>query len=578
MRKAGFFITVLLIINPFLLSRGMDKKTVISGVIYNAKDSITVNEQTVELNPQGQFEYDFELLKPNYIELDFGKKISVYLKPGDKVHLEIDVNKDLGTIRVSGDCREINQFLIMQAVESEKVNRYFNENYQELFVLNEKNFIDKMNVLWQPFHDLYNTFRKEHKDADPHFLKTFDAILLYSWASTMMRYPNWYRSFSGRSDYIPSKQFYSFISRLDLNDPELLVVEEYKEVLGYILSLESDTLLASPEFQTPNYKPFRAKMKVTLNQFTDSDVRSEMLYSFMKGYIGEYNHKDGEDLIRTFMENCTNQDYIRDIEESIKYDESIRDQCDVRVYKRIGDVTLDVFLYHPPDRKKGERRPAIAFFHGGGWECGKPEWGHMQCEHFSKLGMVGASFQYRLSTQHNSNPLEGVTDAKSAIRWLRDHADELGIDPDRIVASGYSAGGHLAACTAMIDEFDEPDEDHAISSAANSCMYWVPALMIFEDGWFKDLLGDKAEIKDVDPFSHIRPGLPPCIIFQGTADNTVPFWTVKKFTEKTKAAGNRCDLHVYEGQAHLGWGENTKDVLTKMDAFLESIGYLNLDK
>jgi hypothetical protein len=55
----------------------------------------------------------------------------------------------------------------------------------------------------------------------------------------------------------------------------------------------------------------------------------------------------------------------------------------------------------------------------------------------------------------------------------------------------------------------------------------------------------------------------------------VPFWSVKEFAKKMTAAGNRCDFHIYEGQTHLNWGDNARDVLEKMDKFLESIGYLD---
>jgi acetyl esterase/lipase len=77
-------------------------------------------------------------------------------------------------------------------------------------------------------------------------------------------------------------------------------------------------------------------------------------------------------------------------------------------------------------------------------------------------------------------------------------------------------------------------------------------------------------------FLYLRPDLPPSIIFQGTADDVIPLWSVKEFAKKMTAAGNRCDLHIYEGQTHLNWGDNEADVLEKMDKFLESIGYLDL--
>jgi acetyl esterase/lipase len=367
------------------------------------------------------------------------------------------------------------------------------------------------------------------------------------------------------------------VDELDLNDPELFDLIEYKTFLNrYFFHKSEEALKSSPELRNRNYKSFRANMKVALDTFKDPMIRSEMMYPFMQNLMTDYNHKGIDDLIQAFKKNCTNQDYIAEIEKLYQADKAIRDKCVVKVYKTIGDVTLDVFLYSPSGIKKGEKRPALAFFHGGGWEAGKPEWGDMQCEHFSSLGLVALSFQYRLTTQHDTTPLEGIADAKSAIRWIRENAEELGVDPSRIVASGFSAGGHLAMCTAMIDKFDEPYEDHSISSAADALMLWVTPVKVFEDGWFKQILRNGADVKECDPDAHVRPGLPPSIIFQGTADDLIPLWTVKEFARKMTAAGNRCDLHIYEGQTHLNWGDNARDVLEKMDKFLESIGYMDL--
>jgi acetyl esterase/lipase len=151
---------------------------------------------------------------------------------------------------------------------------------------------------------------------------------------------------------------------------------------------------------------------------------------------------------------------------------------------------------------------------------------------------------------------------------------QIGHSLEKIVASGFSAGGHLSLCTTMIDKFDEPDEDQSVSSSANALFLWVTPVKVFADGWFKEILKGKADVSECDPAEHIRADLPPSIIFQGTADHLIPLWSVKEFVKNMKAVGNRCELNLYEGQTHLGWGDNGIDVMNKMDAFLASIGYI----
>ena len=558
-----------------LICCSQNKESVISGVIQNIESaSLAIDEQTIILEDSGQFRYTTVLTKPSYITLDFGKEISLYLKPGDRISVDIDAQEALTSIKVSGDQQGINGYLIQQSYESQKVNEYFNQEFQNIVKMEEKDYVAKMDALWKPFRGRLDSLIDKQKITDEYFIKTQRAAMLYSRASILLRFPDWHRQIGGNAAYVPSEHYYDFVDRLDLNDAELLEEEDYKSFLDGYLSFKTDEFLkTSTALDNKNYKRFRAQMKTALELFSDPVVRDEMLYSFMFTFLKDYYHKGIDDLIQAFKQNCTNPDYIEEIERLQQQDQDVRDSCTIRVYKTIDDVNLDVYIYKPSDLEKEDRRPAVAFFHGGGWECGKPEWGHMQCDHFSSLGLVGFSFEYRLSTQHDATPIECLKDTKSAVRWIRNNAEEFGVDPDKIVGSGYSAGGHLVMCTAMVDGYDESSDDLSLSPAVNAMMLWVTPAIVYP-GWFTSLLKGRAELSEFNPIELIKPGLPPSIFFQGTADDTVPYKSVVEYVSKSEAAGNRCDLEVYEGQTHLNWGENAKDVLKKMDAFLVSIGYL----
>ncbi len=577
MKTEWTVILCLLAFFPVCSGERVVQSSSVTGIVRNIEaDHITVNGHEVDLDRSDRFAYTWVHKDPNYVKLDFGQTLWLYLKPGDSVDVEIDASKEIESIAVRGDSLEINRFLVQDSHESARASEYFSHNFRDIFLLDEEGFRQKIDEIWSPFAERFDSFIQEKKIRDRDFMKFHRAAMRYSRADILLQYEGWHRNLSEDSDFRHSEGFYEFLGQLEFNDPSLLQIEEYRGFLERYLDYRQDRELAdASRYEGINFKPVRARIRVCLDTFTDPQIRSEMLYSLMQPIISEHNHKGLEDLIRILRDNCTNQDYVREIDELIAADKAVRDKCRIMTYKTRGTIDLDTLVYFPEGHKQGDQRTAVAFFHGGGWDVGKPEWGQMQCEHFSSLGFVAASFEYRLWTPHGASPVEGVADAKSALRWMRKNFDELGIDPERIVASGYSAGGHLALCTVMIDGFDEPGEDLSLSCAPNAMLLWVTPAKIFGDTWFRHLLRDDVAVEDLDPDSHIKPGLPPSVMFQGTIDSDVPPWSVKAFAGKMRAAGNRCDLHIYEGQTHLNWGENAQDVLGKMDEFLKSIGFLD---
>jgi len=112
----------------------------------------------------------------------------------------------------------------------------------------------------------------------------------------------------------------------------------------------------------------------------------------------------------------------------------------VEVYKTIGDTKLSLYIFNPPGHTAALRRPAIVFFFGGGWRQGSPDQFEAQCRELASLGMVAISADYRVFSRNQSNVLDSVRDAKSAIRYIRENAQRFGIDPQRIAAGGGSSG------------------------------------------------------------------------------------------------------------------------------------------
>ena len=261
----------------------------------------------------------------------------------------------------------------------------------------------------------------------------------------------------------------------------------------------------------------------------------------------------------------------------------------VETYKTIGEVDMRLWIFTPEGHHADDHSPAIVFFFGGGWRGGSPAQFVKHCEYLAARGMVAAVADYRVSSRHGVTANHCVEDAKSAVRWLRKHSDRLGIDPNRIAAGGGSAGGHLAAATATLPMYDDVNDDLSVSARPNALVLFNPVLILSPvPGESKSSVSSNTDVKrrmgvdpeTMSPFHHMKPGMPPTIIFHGKADHTVPYRSVELFWEKMKAQGDHCVLVGYEEADHAffnyGRDENAYyiDTVNKMDAFLVSLGYI----
>ena len=250
----------------------------------------------------------------------------------------------------------------------------------------------------------------------------------------------------------------------------------------------------------------------------------------------------------------------------------------VEIYKQADGVTLRLLFLFPANHDPAGKRPAALFFFGGGWNGGSPSQFLPHARYLASRGMIGVLADYRVKSRNGTDPFACVEDGKSAVRWLRAHAAEFGIDPGRIAAGGGSAGGHVAAATGVLPGLDAPEEDAAVSSKPNALLLFNPVFDNGPDGYGYDRVADR--YLEISPLHNIAPGAPPSIIFLGSEDKLIPVSTAEAYKKKMTEADSRCDLFIYEGQGHGFFNENKagKEYYVKtvreMDRFLISLGYL----
>jgi acetyl esterase/lipase len=257
------------------------------------------------------------------------------------------------------------------------------------------------------------------------------------------------------------------------------------------------------------------------------------------------------------------------------------------VHKTVDGQELKAHLFTPRDHEPEDRRAAIVIIHGGGWSTGAPWLFYPHCRYFAARGMVGVAPQYRLVKKDSDvNIWDAIADCRSAIQWVRTNADRLGVDPDKIAVAGDSAGGHLAAVMAVIED---PTWQAEVSSRPNAFIVLCGITDLSVPGWkekggrgcglrFQKKHGEKA--LTASPIHHVDGDEPPALVIHGTADPVVPYQQSERFCQALKEAGNRCKLVLMEGVKHAfsipryGTEESIRESMEVMDRFLNSLGYL----
>lgn len=246
-------------------------------------------------------------------------------------------------------------------------------------------------------------------------------------------------------------------------------------------------------------------------------------------------------------------------------------------YKTIDSTVLNLEVIAPETYGEQGKRPAMIFFFGGGWNGGSRNQFRPHAEYFAQKGLICFLADYRIKNKHGTSPFISLMDAKSAVRFIKSNADDFGVDTAKIIASGGSAGGHLAAATAVINAYNDPEDNLEISARPAALVLFNPVIDNGPGGYGFERIG--MDYKDFSPLHNILPGAPPTILFLGTEDRLIPVETAEYYRMVMEKVGSRCELFLYEGQGHGFFNHGKEPYYSKTvketDAFLKSINFID---
>lgn len=240
-------------------------------------------------------------------------------------------------------------------------------------------------------------------------------------------------------------------------------------------------------------------------------------------------------------------------------------------YKQIDGRALRLHLFRPEATDARGLLPAYVVIHGGGWRSNNAQRFYPYANSLVEHGFVGISVDYRLVNQDKGvTVFDCVKDARSAVRYIRKHAKDLGIDPDRIAVGGGSAGAHLALGTALFDGIDHVDEDRSVSCRPDALVLLFGVLDTSKEGYGNALIGK--DWQTLSPLHQIRKGMPPTILFHGDKDTVAPYPVLEKFCDKLKENKVTYELVLEKGGVH---GHINNDMKLFDDAARRTLKFLN---
>jgi len=339
---------------------------------------------------------------------------------------------------------------------------------------------------------------------------------------------------------IAKKKYYS--------DDELLINESFQKALFSYLDLTSKYRIAEGASAHTDNIFINTQFDI-IEEELSGKIKEFALFKVLEHQLSIFGYEGAGKMVDSFHKQCSNALYTETIDNLYAELVALRAETDERIYKISGQDSLSAYIYYPENKTRN--MPCLVIFHGGGWYIGHPLTRLHIPKQFNEMGFVAIELEGRTKGRQDVTPVEGLMDAKAAIRWVRQNSDALGIDPNKIIAGGLSSGGTLAADCALVNGFEYKEEDLSVSSTPNAVILWSANVDVTASGWFNYCLNNKVDCVLLSPTQQIDNEKIPFLVFQGTLDDQNDYATHMTFNKKMKENGNYCKLVLFENTEHI---------------------------
>ena len=439
-----------------------------------------------------------------------------------------------------------------------KNDSFLTVNREKIFSPELEHFSLIIDSLEQTVQKLVKNYEGNFEEIDSQIIDSLLTETKFKHRRYRLLYPQNYHRFSGfNKKATVSGDYFENVMKGSFNNPFLLQFKEYRKCVNFYFDILS---AGEYKFSHLEYVPVK-RLDNRYDAIAGLDAQQSVKDFFIKEHftsnIWTYRVEAFDYAFAKVLEDVKNQEYVKEIKDTYKMGKDRRNAAsEIKVYKTVNGVTLNAHIFYPENHDKNQAKPAHLFFHGGGWAIGLPEWSYDSCKRSTEEGRVAISIDYRLRNIHGTDVKASVSDALTAIAWVRENAKELGIHPNKILADGFSSGAHLALVSGMI----ENPEDFGVTSKYSSkpdaiilgsCPYDIAG---------RDVYNIDYDTRTISPLYLMNKTLPPILAFHGEDDDMVNFSEFEKFRDTIQKTKNSFTSRSYAGAGHFYFrGSSQKD-------------------